>query len=358
MDAGRFFLALAVAFGHLWALFVRDYEPTANPIVNGLYFAAGFAHSGVILFFVLSGYWITKSVVGRAHAGWTWRGYLIDRVSRLLVVLIPALALGGMLDAGALYVLQSPTHLGATDTYVLRTDVAANLSPFVLLGNGLFLQNILVEPFGSNGPLWSLAYEFWYYIWFPAALLTYRSRRPSPALLAFLLTVLAPALAFGFISWLCGSLLFFTEARLRSRGTPLALRGMKSVVGSGILLLLVLMWGRTGDFSIEDPLLALSFSLFLLALLLTNPLPIRGISALAAYGAGASFSLYAIHFPIMAFAAALFVCGTRLMPDLPTLALLTMVLLTTLGLGWLFGQLTEARTAAVRSWARGRLRLA
>jgi peptidoglycan/LPS O-acetylase OafA/YrhL len=42
-----------------------------------------------------------------------------------------------------------------------------HLGPEVLLGNLVFLQAILVPTWGSNGPLWSLAFEFWFYIWFP-----------------------------------------------------------------------------------------------------------------------------------------------------------------------------------------------
>jgi len=40
-----------------------------------------------------------------------------------------------------------------------------------VLGNLFFLQNILVNCFGTNGPIWSLANEFWYYILFPLALI-------------------------------------------------------------------------------------------------------------------------------------------------------------------------------------------
>jgi len=351
MDAFRFLLALAVAFGHVWALFVRDYQPTADLWVNSLYFAAGFAHPGVVMFFVLSGYWISRSVIGRADAGWAWGGYLVDRLSRLLIVLIPALAIGGALDAAALYLMHSPTHLGETDTYVLKTNVAANLAPDVLLGNLLFLQGIMVAPFGSNGPLWSLAYEFWYYVWFPAILLAYRRRRLSAALVALMLALLAPELMFGFLSWICGALLFFFEARLRRKGTRATSLARRLLLPAAILFSIILIWGRAGEFVYEDPMLAAGFSIFLLTLLLANPAPFRGIPALAAYGAGASFSLYAIHFPIMAFAAGLFVGAQRLAPNSSAIALVVLVLLTTVGAGWMFSRVTESRTNAVRQAA-------
>ena len=38
------------------------------------------------------------------------------------------------------------------------------------MGNLFFLQTIFVPPFGSNAPLWSLSFEFWYYLLFPLCL--------------------------------------------------------------------------------------------------------------------------------------------------------------------------------------------
>ena len=35
------------------------------------------------------------------------------------------------------------------------------------LGSMAFLQTIYIPTFGSNGPMWSLSNEFWYYIVFP-----------------------------------------------------------------------------------------------------------------------------------------------------------------------------------------------
>ena len=46
--------------------------------------------------------------------------------------------------------------------------IAQALTAPVFLGNAAFLQRILVPELGTNGPLWSLANEFWYYLLFPA----------------------------------------------------------------------------------------------------------------------------------------------------------------------------------------------
>ena len=220
MDAVRCMLAVTVAFAHAWYLLIADYPGQASTVASAGYFLAGFAHASVILFFVLSGYWIAKSVDRRMTSGWAWSGYLIDRLARLLVVLLPALAIGGALDAIGLYGLESATHTGATNTYVLSNDVAQTLGWRVLLGNILFLQDIAVAPFGTNGPLWSLAYAFWFYIWFPAILISWRRRRPSVLLIALFIVWVAPQMLIGFACWLCGAALFWATDRSSREARP------------------------------------------------------------------------------------------------------------------------------------------
>jgi peptidoglycan/LPS O-acetylase OafA/YrhL len=350
MDAFRGLLALAVAFGHVWVLFIRDYVPTGSIAVRLLYGLAGFAHAAVIMFFVLSGYWITRSVLSRVERGWSWSGYLVDRLGRMLAVLVPALLVGGLLDALGVWALRSPTHLGMTDAWVLRKDVAADLSLATLAGNLVFLQGILVGTFGANGPLWSVAAEFWFYLWFPALLLLLRHGRPSWALASLGLLLFAPALAFYFLVWLCGSAVFLLQRRYERR-TAMSRPVRLSVLGvAGAVLLAALAGARLSDAAQDDAVLSVAFAAFLLALILARPAFASGMRHLAGFGARASFSLYAIHFPVIAIVAAFAVGDRRLAPDAPgaaiALAALAVSVLASLG----FAQVTEARTGRVRGW--------
>ena len=64
-----------------------------------------------------------------------------------------------------------------------------DLSWRTLLGNGAFMQDILVSTFGTNSPLWSLSNEFWYYVLF--GLLATAAIRTAPRWLRLAMAVLA-----------------------------------------------------------------------------------------------------------------------------------------------------------------------
>src|SRR5438067_1861576 len=98
MDATRAGAAALVVVSHVRDLLLQDFAGQHGALFKAFYFVTGFGHAGVVVFFVLSGFWITKSVVRRADRPAFWRDYLIDRLARLWLVLVPALLLGGLLD--------------------------------------------------------------------------------------------------------------------------------------------------------------------------------------------------------------------------------------------------------------------
>lgn len=190
------------------------------------YLVSGFGHQSVIIFFVLSGYWITGSVVRRADQPRFWTSYLIDRVARLGIVLVPVLLIGAVLDLVGIHAISAEFYAGATGANSLPAGIRQSFTPLIALGNLAFLQKLAVPVLGSNGPLWSLAYEFWYYIFFPALFLAARGRFTF-GLVALVVAVLHPALLWGFLCWLCGC-----AARLCGspspiwRGAPSGRRGL------------------------------------------------------------------------------------------------------------------------------------
>ncbi len=347
-DLSRAAAATLVAVSHARDVLTIDYP--GQKLWLPFYALTGFGHSGVIVFFVLSGFWISRSVLGRIDDASFWPAYLIDRLSRLGIVLVPALVLGGLLDAMGMGLLHLPIYRGLPGAHGLIPDVAANLTLPVFLGNLTFLQTIAVAPWGSNGPLWSLAYEFWYYVWFPALALLVWRRRLSLALLALLIGAANPGLYWGFASWLVGLalLLRVDAASAKPVGRSWAL--VAACLFAGVLLTTAMIRQSWTDIP-----LAISFGVLLLAAERSAlPFP-RLLAPLAHYGRKASFSLYAIHFPIVALVGGLAIGRARLAPGAWSLLLVLALTAFCLLAGWLFALGSEAYTPRLRDWLRQRL---
>jgi peptidoglycan/LPS O-acetylase OafA/YrhL len=129
-----------------------------------IYAPANCGTAAVFWFFVISGYLIGGSVIAEiAKTGsFDFRRYMINRMTRLYIVLLPALALGAVLDGARLAAWGLHWNAGY--------ETSASLSVVTLIGNIVYLQTLVVPTFGSNFPLWSLANEFWYYLLFPLLL--------------------------------------------------------------------------------------------------------------------------------------------------------------------------------------------
>src|SRR5258708_21735164 len=101
LDLIRAVAACAVMIGHLRTLFFVAFGHLSHRSwpLEALYFCAGFGHQAVIVFFVLSGFLISSTVI-RSHVlgKWSWRDYAINRTPPLYVVLVPGLLLGFFLD--------------------------------------------------------------------------------------------------------------------------------------------------------------------------------------------------------------------------------------------------------------------
>jgi len=352
LDCARFVLAATVAFAHAWHLIVEDHRDNAPLWADIGYFVAGFSHASVILFFVLSGYWISRSVEQRIARGWVWRAYLSDRFARVAIVLVPALLLGGLLDLTGALLLRTPTHLGVTDTYVLRTDVVANLAWPVWLGNLALLQDIVVRPLGSNGPLWSLGWEWWFYLWYPALALSWQRRRPDTMLILMVLALIQPALLLAFACWLMGWLVRVIERRGICRTL---LHSLPFALAAGAVFLGTLVIARFMPFPGWELPVAVAFAIFLAVLLTRRPAFPAVLTPVAHYGARASFSLYVTHFPILTMIAGLAVGSARLPPDMWSAALVAIGLATVIVFARGFAAVTEANTGRLRKAMAERL---
>ncbi|MEI4470136.1 acyltransferase family protein [Frigidibacter sp. MR17.24] len=304
--------AILVLLAHDRPLFYADYpDMTAGqgPLLALFYLVTSLGSSAVMVFFVLSGYLVASSADRAMRDGrWSWGDYLTRRFSRLWAVLIPCLLLTLACDWTGMAVTDSPTYLGEVPEFLFPYGRSIDLSPSDFFGNILFLQGILVFPYGSNGPLWSISYEFWYYLFFPLLALAWRARRRPMAMTAQLLLAAVVAAAVGrsivelFPIWLMG----FAAYRLQDRrlGRLLA-RRLWAVIAAVALLCAVLvvvrvtnsqtaLWGRY----------ALGLSTALLIPALHHPVFRHG-RITSRWLSNLSYSLYLSHFPVQALISAL-----------------------------------------------------
>ncbi len=92
LDLLRACAALEVVSSHLRTFLFKNLPALQDPsvVAKVFYYLTGFAHEAVVVFFVLSGYFVGGSVIASKGVDF-WPRYLVQRVSRLWIVLIPSL---------------------------------------------------------------------------------------------------------------------------------------------------------------------------------------------------------------------------------------------------------------------------
>jgi peptidoglycan/LPS O-acetylase OafA/YrhL len=368
MDAIRGLAALIVFVSHTRSLYFSTGLPGSvsgetigavkePPALGMLQGRVNLSNEAVILFFALSGYLVGGSVL-RALRGarWSWTTYLSKRLTRLLLVLVPAIVLGVVLDHlgirffghGSIYDTNAAIPLSD------MSNVAPRLRPSVILGNLFFVQTILVQPLGTNLALWSLASEFWYYMIFPlgvmAALPSFgrTTRIWSGIGAAVLLLFVGWRIAAFFPVWILGALIEL----MPKRSTAEASR-RNAVLLTG-LLLVTMVGVRVAGLDVIPALTLIGVvTCGLIYFLVQMRTPSRrGIyRGIAGYFSHISYSLYLFHLPL-----AVFLCGWmdhpwHLWAKTPrNLGIWVgsdlLILLVVTGLWHLF----EAQTDKVRAW--------
>ncbi len=167
LDGLRGLAALYVVLHHariyLW-VGLHQYAADGSGIGLGLAYASSllrFGRCAVLVFFLLSGFVIHLRAARALAAGERVpvrpAGFLRRRARRLMPPLVFALLLTAALDAIG---MRADPAMYASFTHGVRT-FALNLA---------FLQTFAVPSFGSNSPLWSLAYEGAFYLAYPVLL--------------------------------------------------------------------------------------------------------------------------------------------------------------------------------------------
>jgi peptidoglycan/LPS O-acetylase OafA/YrhL len=363
LDAIRALAALAVVLSHWRGFYFVDYGQIQSGLdtwtVKAVYAATGFGHQSVMVFFVLSGFFISSSVlrnIGR-HT-WSWRDYAVDRSVRLYLVLLPGLFLGTIWDSIGIKFFNS-SGIYSASLHPFGTSVPiANLTPITFIGNLLFLQTRFTPVLGSNGPLWSLFNEFWYYLLFPALVsmvLCIRRRAMLKTcgylfLAAFAVWILGSAVS-GFVVWSAGCAVALASRSLRFADNSNLLSALY-IFCCGSAFVLCLIATKHNSWLGSDLAVGMSFA-FLLHGIVQLHLPIGAFGLkLAKTFAGFSYTLYVVHFPLLFFIRANWLPNFRWQPEpkylLYGLWIVACVILYAFGVALL----TESNTANVREWVR------
>ena len=171
IDLLRGIAALAVVLGHTRAIMNTPWGQSEHSWLGAIWVLLSSQHHiAVVIFFVLSGYMVGGAILGQIRDDkWSWPLYGVTRMTRLYVVLIPALLITLGFDfAGQYLVPTADVYAGHGDNgMALLKDPLQGHALTTFIGNVAFLQDIYVPVYGTNGSLWSLSYEFWYYLLFP-----------------------------------------------------------------------------------------------------------------------------------------------------------------------------------------------
>lgn len=294
LDAFRLLAAICVVAAHSSQLAYTG--PGEGALV-------ALGRAGVIAFFLLSGY-VIAYVSEYKHAG--LKHFMVARLARLHSVFIPALLVTWIADViGRRYApeLYSGYPLPTPPDSLAMLPIFASFM-HESVGHGLRWL--------SNGPLWSIAYEFWYYVLFGVGYFLRGALRIGLVGLAALVAGYKILLLFPL--WLGGVALYRYREHLLlvSRRTALssAACGLVALVAlchpTGFLLLASLRelglraFGTNySAFLAWDIVIAVPLCLIMVFVIRPDGVRPGRLLMLARLLAGATFSIYCFHVPLL-----------------------------------------------------------
>ncbi|MCI4663590.1 MAG: acyltransferase [Neomegalonema sp.] len=348
LDWLRFLAALLVVLVHTRSVsFVAYGELPAsdqNPLVAIFFLITRLGDQAVMAFFVLSGFLVGGRAIERlAHGAFRPADYMLDRVTRIMTPLVPALIFAA----------------------IVGVLVGRGFDASGFACNLVSLQGVFCKPYATNIPLWSLAYEMWFYIlvWIVgAAIVAQRFTTLTIVAGAVGLIIFTQLQAVYLFCWLVGALAYGfrpTKPSWIEAAVALVLMGI-GVVGEQAAL-------ESKSFAVEElrawlPSHSASQIYWstgialLMRQALTLPARSPRMKKLDAWGAtlaGPSYSLYLTHLPTLfvidyiAFekAASLSFMGVGQFVVRVALCLLV---------AWLFYWAFERHTGEIRRWAKAR----
>lgn len=292
--------SILVVLGHARALGWYSSSGTYMPehlLGKVLLIPSTFAVEAVAIFFVISGYLVGgKTLSNCRNRNFSWRDFLVDRISRLWIVLLP-----GLLFSWVTFIAKSSDLSRIIEKQNNFKSFACNL---------FFLMPERCVPFAGNSSLWSLGYEFYFYVIFAAFsnVVFFRKSLRSIGVNFFLMflciMLFSPAIFILFPAWLLGVL-----ARIFLDSNRSTLVKIKIHIVTGRFLILFLpMFFVPNIFAFSNNITILFSSIPSFALLIFSLLKFNGLAHsnkilpnILDFLGNISFSLYVFHLPIVLF---------------------------------------------------------
>ena len=183
LDLVRFSAALTVFITHAFAVWFPQSEFQSFP--------SNISHGAVVVFFVLSGFVIAHTTTKNRR---NLREYASARLSRLYSIYLPALVITVIC-----WVMLRSINFRTFQLYCQPNLTLRYLVSLFYCNELWFLSSAPI----FNGPIWSLSYEFWYYIIFGAFF--YKTPGKKGYVIPFVICLIAgPKILLMMLMWILG----------------------------------------------------------------------------------------------------------------------------------------------------------
>lgn len=277
LDVLRFLAAFVVVLAHVRNSVFLSFDDLSSPgLTEKIFFLiTRLGHEAVLVFFVLSGFLVggrlAETIINKKI---NFHGWVIDRLVRIWLPLIPAV--------------------------IISYSFSTNMSILESIGVFFGLNDVIYDTPIINAPLWSLAYEIWFYVFgFAFALLVSRKGRSISAwIILFLCFLVFQELSPHYLlCWIIGAYFYIKPTKPSIAGLILVMTIL--ICSTGILQL-----SKNQEYLIKDLDLRIISEVIFSACIgyllpILKQLPSIRTSRIIGPLSNFSYTLYVIHYPLL-----------------------------------------------------------